>query len=65
MEYKRINGVLNKFIVILIVFIVGSLLKERVDYKEKEVVEVVKDKYAMLNCTKNLYTINASYKNDD
>ena len=37
MEYKRINGVLNKFIVILIVFIVGSLLKERVDYKEKEV----------------------------
>lgn len=51
-------------IFMLVVFILTPPLL-RIFYKEKEVVEVVKDKYAMLNCTKNLYTINASYKNDD
>lgn len=60
---------MNKFlcyiaIVVLIILIAIPPLT-RIFYKEKEVLEVVRDTYTLLTCKKESYIINESYKNDD
>lgn len=51
--------------IILLVLLIALPPLTRIFYKEKEIEEVVRDTYTLLTCTKDLYIINESYKNNE
>lgn len=59
---KKVLCYVAIFLLILVILTPPLL---RVFYKGKEVVEVVNDEYAMLICTKDIYKITESYKNNN
>lgn len=59
---KKFLCYLAIFLLILVILTPPLL---RVFYKEKEEVEVVKDEYYLLTCTKDNYKISESYKNNN
>lgn len=51
--------------IVLLVLVIFVPPLTRIFYKEKEVVNVPKDKYSILKCTKDSYEIASSYKNSE